>query len=167
VEVWDGDTQSRRFADPHLDAVMIEHNWISFDPLDVSADQFLTAGRSWQLCRQGQANPYQFGIGDFRGEWMIRKCMVSDLAALNKYEMLDWDNWGIMLNQGGIKDRAELELLDAIAEVTPPGAMAFDKTLAIYADRPELQVTEEFIPHSAPIFRVFKNYSPFSMSKCQ
>jgi len=68
---------------------------ISFDPLDVPRDQFLTAGVAWQMCRTGQDNPDHFGIFNMRGLWFVRGNLVRDLLALNTIEILPWDVWGV------------------------------------------------------------------------
>jgi hypothetical protein len=56
------------------------------------------AGDAWAQCRAGQAGAAKFGIckGDLRGRWFIAGNLVRDVAALNKLEMLPWDQWGGM-----------------------------------------------------------------------
>ena len=69
------------------------------EPDDLKTGEFLSGGEAWLLCvRDGvDANlfgvdgvPENFGIGEVRGN------AVRDLAALNKFEMLPWDEWSRM-----------------------------------------------------------------------
>jgi hypothetical protein len=65
----------------------------SREPHDTSPAHFLTGGQAWLKCRAGEADPNSFSIeGDLRGWWFIRHNLLRDLLALNKYELLCWDN---------------------------------------------------------------------------
>jgi LysM repeat protein len=53
----------------------------TFSPLDVPRDQFIVAGRAWESCRSGQADPDCFRIMDMSGWWfiwgdVIRLCLL-------------------------------------------------------------------------------------------
>ena len=39
----------------------------------------------------------KFGIMDIQGLWFIAHNVLLDFAALNKVEMLPWDDWGPMV----------------------------------------------------------------------
>lgn len=144
AEVWDH-TQSRwRLVDPHLDQRMIEKNKISFDPYDIPRDQFLVAGQAWQACRNGSAKPNGFGIGNFRGLFFVRNNMLQDLAALNKFEPLNWDNWGLMLKDLEALSDEEWYLLDRVAMVTEGTVADFAEIRSIYEDSEQLKVPQAF-----------------------
>jgi hypothetical protein len=68
-----------------------------FDPMDVPRDRFLVAGKAWRACREGRADPGDFGlsgVGRLRGLWFVWGNVVRDLAAVNGVELLPWDGWG-------------------------------------------------------------------------
>ena len=87
-----------------------DHRWVRVDPEilgfelvrtpeDLADGEFLSGGEAWTLCRQGRADPSRFGVNGFPHAWGIaevRGNAVRDLAALNKVEMLPWDEWGRM-----------------------------------------------------------------------
>ena len=119
-EYWDDTARRWRRADPQLDAVQREFFGVSFDPMDVPRDQFLTGGQAWDLYRRGEVDPGRFGLSLEReaGVWWIAGNVLRDVAALNKAEMLPWDVWGAMPARGQpIKDE-DLALLDRLAVLT-------------------------------------------------
>ncbi len=83
-------------VDAQLDQLQQDQLHITFDPLDVPPDQFVIAGRGWQLIRSGEVAPELFGIFDWRGQWFAQDNLVRDFLALNKIELLPWDGWGLM-----------------------------------------------------------------------
>ena len=149
AEVWDSIEGRWQLVDPHLDQQMIEKNNISFDPCDVPRDQFLVAGQAWNACRQGNAEPDGFGIGNFRGLFFIRNNMLQDLAALNKVEPLNWDNWGLMLKDLKTVSDEEWSLLDRVAMLTKGEVENFAEVRSIYEQSELLKVPQ-----------TFKSYSP-------
>lgn len=83
--------------------VRVDSEILGFDfvrtPQDLADGQFLTGGEAWMSCRQGTADPACFGVFGVEHAWGIaevRGNAVRDLAALNKIEMLPWDEWGRM-----------------------------------------------------------------------
>lgn len=140
AEYWDIDEGCWRLVDPHLDAPMIQKNNVQFDLCDVPRDQFLVGGKAWQMCRTGDADPNGFGIGDLRGVWFIRNNMMQDLAALNKTELLNWDNWGLMLKDMETYTEDEWRLLDRVAILTQSGNKAFAEMRATYEEEIGLKV---------------------------
>lgn len=113
------------------------------EPEDLRPGQFLTGGEAWQAFRRGDIDAARFGVYG-TGNWgpaEIRGNAIRDLAALNKVEMLPWDEWGRM--DASYKGRTGAdydELLDTIADVC-----AADDSSAVadlYA-RDELRVPEE------------------------
>lgn len=113
------------------------------DPLDVPRDRFLVAGRAWQLCRRGEADPETFlvapelDIPDTRSWPYLRHNVVHDLAALNKVEMILWDDWG--LTEEPDLDR-DLELLDRVAAATAAADPDLSELRRLYETEPGLRV---------------------------
>jgi hypothetical protein len=90
------------------------------EPEDLRPGQFLTGGEAWQAHREGRIDATAFGVygtANF-GPAEIRGNAIRDLAALNKTEMLPWDEWGRMdASYKGETGADYDELMDAIAEV--------------------------------------------------
>jgi len=80
--------------------------------------------------RSGEIDPERFVVAPDLAEpytrsWLsLRHHLVQDLAALNKAEMLVWDQWGILNEDDPLR---HADLLDQLARVT---------------SRPECSVTE-------------------------
>jgi hypothetical protein len=123
AEVWDRDERRWRLVDAELDEGHVDPTDGSrIDPLDVPRDRFLVAGRAWQSCRAGDADPETFmvdpslDLDSTRGWPYLQHNLIHDLAALNKTEMLLWDAWGLADERS--TEQHDLELLDRIARVT-------------------------------------------------
>jgi hypothetical protein len=148
-EYWNADDGRWVFVDAQLDNFQQEALEISFDPLDVPRDQFVIAGQGWQMCRQGQATPEQFGIFDMHGWWFIWDDIVRDLLSLNKIEILPWDHeLGIFthaLEDPLTDDPEELAYYDSIADLTLAGDDAFNDVLRAVAGDPRWHVPESWI----------------------
>jgi hypothetical protein len=93
---------------------------IAAAPEDLHPGQFLAGGEAWKAFRGGHIDAAQFGVYG-TGNWgpgEIRGNTVKDLAALNKVEMLPWDEWGRMdASYQGQTGPGYDELLDTIADV--------------------------------------------------
>lgn len=143
-----------------LDHWIVEYvrdgRWVRLDPellgtsvVDTADDlrpgQFLSGGEAWIAYRQGRIDASTFGVygTDNWGPAEIRGNAVKDLAALNKVEMLPWDEWGRMTasyegRTGGEYD----ELIDTVAAVCAadePAAVA-----ALYASE-DLAVPDQLV----------------------
>ena len=89
-------------------------------PRDLAAGEFLTGGEAWRAFRDGHIDAAHFGVYGTEnwGPAEIRGNAVKDLAALNKVEMLPWDEWGRMKASYKGKTGPDYdELIDAIAAV--------------------------------------------------
>jgi hypothetical protein len=124
VEVWDGSARRWRLVEPEIDDGHTDPaDGASFDALDVPSGRFLTAPRAWQLARAGAVDPERFVIAPdleipiTRGWSQLRRSLVHDLAALNKTEMLLWENWGV-LDSRTPPGPGELPVLDELAALT-------------------------------------------------
>lgn len=66
-------------------------------PEDLAEGQFLSGAEAWAAYRAG-ADPMTFGVAGTEN-WGVAEIVgnaIRDLAALNKVEMLPWDEWGPM-----------------------------------------------------------------------
>ena len=89
------------------------------EPEDLRPGQFLSGGEAWKAFREGRIDAARFGVhgtSNF-GPGEIRGNAVKDLAALNKVEMLPWDEWGRMdASYRGQAGADYDDLIDAIAD---------------------------------------------------
>lgn len=68
-------------------------------PDDLAPGEFLTGGEAWVRYRSGVIDPHTFGTAGTDHAWgphEISGNAVRDLAALCKWETLNWDEWGRM-----------------------------------------------------------------------
>ena len=102
-------------ADKYVDHWVTEYldacgRWVRIDseilgfpfvdhPEDLQPGEFLTGGEAWTYLEQSGDDPMCFGVSGVSHAWgvgEVRGNAVRDLAALNKIEMLPWDEWGRM-----------------------------------------------------------------------
>jgi len=127
-EVWSTAEARWTFVDAQLDPIQREAFQISLDPLDVGRDQFLPGGLAWKQCRRGVADWSDFGflsIGE-SGMWFVLGDFARDIAALNKVELLPWDNWGLMA-QGEGEDRFSMNPDEISALLSASDVSALDQ----------------------------------------
>ena len=140
TEMWDGSSQVWKLVDPQLDAVQRDNYHIDFNPLDMSAEQFITAGDAWQRVRDGKAKSGFFGHNRHaRGIGFIRGSLLQDLTALNKVEVLPWDIWWDL----GRKDETDVTAeernqLDILAQLTLHPDERFLELRSAYQDDPAI-----------------------------
>ncbi len=143
-EYWNADQRRWIMVDAQLDQLQCDALQITFDPLDVPHDQFIIAGRGWQLVRLGEVDPNNFGIFEWRGQWFAQNNVVRDLLSLNKIELLPWDGWGLMAGPEDVVSPDDLTLLDRIAALTIDPDAGFDDIRALYANDPRLHTRPEW-----------------------
>jgi hypothetical protein len=113
VEHWNGDRWVR--LDAQLDDLQTEITGVT-DRHDLDDGRFLAGGEAWQRYRRGEVAGDRFGIFDQWGPWMASGNLGRDFAALNKVEMLPWDEWGRF---GGVDTHPDGDAwFDDLAEVT-------------------------------------------------
>jgi hypothetical protein len=157
AEVWDRGQQRWRLVDPDLNERAMQDCQVPFSPLDVPRDRFQVGGLAWQLCRKGAIDPSRYSVGTgsgIAGAGLIRGCLLQDLAALNKLELLCWDCWGWMLQDMATHTEAELSLLDQAARLTQGGNDDFAAMQQAYETHPALHVPEKitrFDPLGPPL----------------
>jgi hypothetical protein len=127
-----------------VDTQHLEKSFVS-RPDDLRPGEFLTGGEAWAGYRLGGIDAATFGVPGTEnfGPAEISGNAVRDLAALNKVEMLPWDEWGQMTAAyQGTAGPGYDELMDEVA-----AACASDSARPVtdlYA-RPELRVPAELI----------------------
>jgi hypothetical protein len=145
AEVWDAGEGRWRLVDAQLDDDHTDANdGARVNPLDVPRDRFLVAGAAWLACRRGDADPEKFLVDpgleleQLRGWPYLRHNVVHDLAALNKVEMILWDEWGLMEEEIG--SERDLSLLDEVAGATISGDGDVAELRRLYDSEPRLRV---------------------------
>ena len=145
AEVWDAEENRWRLVDAGIDAGRIDRNdGAALDVLDLPRDRMMVAGEAWHRCRSGEADPDRFVVDPdldappTRSWAQLRHNLVQDLAALNKHEMLLWDDWGLLETHGS--SDAELALLDRVADVTRRADPDFAAVRSLHSDEPGLRV---------------------------
>lgn len=80
-----------------VDAELLDGEILA-EPERLRPDEFMSGGEAWLAFRRGEIDPDCFGVyGSTNfGAAEIRGNAVKDLAAMNKVEMLPWDEWGQM-----------------------------------------------------------------------
>jgi hypothetical protein len=141
-ERWDEAGARWVLTDAQLDPLQRAALQLPFDPLDVPRDQFLVAGRAWELCRAGRGDPDRFGIFDLHGLWFVAGNLVRDLAAQNRMELLPWDGWGLLETDFKEYGDKELALLDHAAALTQDPDPHFAELRALYQDDARLRVPQ-------------------------
>jgi hypothetical protein len=139
IEHWDGSRWVR--SDPDLPPGLLP------DPLDIPPGRFLTGTAAWLLCRTGVADAERFGVVDWNGAWnggwFVRNNVLRDLAALNRVELLPWDQWGLMDQASGLGEGPADALVDRVAEVVEAGDWPAARRL--YERDERLRVPDRFI----------------------
>ncbi len=112
-------------------------------PDDLQPGQFYSGGEAWLAYREGSIDAAKFGVYGTEnfGPAEISGNAVRDLAALNRVEMLPWDEWGRMTESYQGKTGADYDdLMDRIAAAT-----ASDSPEQLYQAEAELRPPAELI----------------------
>ena len=119
AEIWDANEHRWHLVEPEITPSIVSR--LGFDPLDVPRDRFVTGPLAWMSARSGEFDPERFVVEPdlripyTRGWLSLRHHVVQDLAALNKAEMLVWDQWGILNEDDPLRRAHDL---DALARAT-------------------------------------------------
>lgn len=127
-----------------VDTEHLEHTFVS-RPEDLRPGEFLTGGEAWTGYRHGDIDAAAFGVPKTEnfGPAEISGNAVRDLAALNKLEMLPWDEWGQMTAAyAGQAGPGYDELIDELAAVC---AADSPRHVADLYSRADLRVPAELI----------------------
>ena len=139
TEYQDGDGRWVRIDSEILGGTVLDH------PEALRPGEFLSGGEAWAAFRRGEIDAARFGVygTEHWGPAEISGNAVRDLAALNKVEMLPWDEWGRMTAayQGETGPDYD-ELLDEVAAVCAADDPA---SVASLFARDDLRVPAEII----------------------
>lgn len=148
-EYWNTAQHRWVLMDAQLDTVIVNRLNPSFDPHDVPRDEFIVAGKAWEMCRTGQADPNCFGIFEMSGLWFIRGNLGRDVAALNQMELLPWDAWGILDTRDEELNAKDIAALDQIAALTSADVPQFEQVQKMYESDTRFRVPETIRSYSA------------------
>ncbi len=141
VEYWSANQDRWVMLDAQMDDFQQKALRLDFDPLDIPPGKFVVAGKAWQLCREKQADPRDFGIFKMHGKDFIRGNVFREVLAFNKIELLPWDSWGLLTKPLARCSRAERELFDRAADLSAQGS---PDLRAFYAANPGFHAPEEW-----------------------
>lgn len=116
-EVWRADEDRWQLVDGQLDDLQIKTLKVSFNTLDLPVTKFVTGPQAWQRCRARRVDPNRFGIFRMKGLDFVKGNMLRDFLALNKVEILPWDNFGPIGKSFTKMDKSELAQMDRLAAV--------------------------------------------------
>jgi len=150
-EYWNGPDERWQLVDAQLDEFQRGVLNLPFDVMDVPRDQFVVAGKAWQMCLAGEADPDTFGLSvlNEHGLWWVRQNLVRDVAALNKMEMLPWDGWGLAEGMHDDLPDGDISLLDRIAALSTRPDAVFDELRGEYDGDSRLRVPPLIRSHTA------------------
>jgi hypothetical protein len=160
AEVWDQAAGRWRLIDPEMSAEWTpEVNGRRADWLDLTDDLFVTGPRAWRAVRAGADDPARYVVAPevdlpvLRGWPYLAHHVIHDLAALNRTEMLLWEEWGMQSGHGpGPVPEADAAVLDEVSEATAnPGVSP--GVVATLAGRDGLRVpatVTRFDPYGGP-----------------
>lgn len=115
VEYWNSDLARWVRIDTAMDQRLATALQLDFDPRDIPSGKYLSGAETWQRCKAGEADPALFGVPEIWGAGIIRGNVVRDLAALNKVELLPWDQWDF-LDDSLIGEGKNDSLVDEVAQ---------------------------------------------------
>jgi hypothetical protein len=127
-----------------VDTQHLEHSFVP-RPEDLQPGEFLTGGQAWTGYRHGDIDAATFGVPGTEnfGPAEISGNTIRDLAALNKVEMLPWDEWGRMT--AAYQGQAGPGYDELIDEVAAACASDSPRHVTDLYSRPELRVPAELI----------------------
>jgi hypothetical protein len=134
--------QDRRWV--RLDPEVLGQDVIE-NPADLPTGAFLTGAEAWRAFRAGDIDATTFGVFETEnfGPAEIQGNLVKDLAALNKVEMLPWDEWGRMTEA---YDGQTGEDYDALLDTVADACNSDDpRRITELYERPELHVPDALI----------------------
>jgi hypothetical protein len=134
TESWNAADEHWQIVDAQLDPTWRQKISFGGNHLAITATEFMSAGHAWRAWRSGDLDADRCGLSaiDEHGAHWIAGNLRLDLAALNKVEMLPWDVWGARWGPGEQPTDAQLDLYDAVADVTIDPDAQFGELRARY-----------------------------------
>lgn len=117
-EYWHTKEERWVMVDAQLDAFQCETLSITFNPLDLPRTKFVTGGQAWQRCRAKLVDPKRFGIFNLRGLDFVKGDLIRDFLALNKIEILPWDNFKLIAKPFRDMPSPDKDLIDRLAHIS-------------------------------------------------
>ena len=145
-EYWNAEQERWVMVDAQLDDFQQIALGIRFDTLDLPPGQFVTGGQAWQMIRRSEANPDDFGIFEWPGVAFIRGDLVRDFMALNKIEILPWDEWGLIAHNDADAASHDADQIDRMAALTLGGDDVFGALRALYEAEDRLHPQPDWQP---------------------
>lgn len=93
LEYWNEDKNKWIMVDAQLDDLQQRELKVTFDPMEVSEEYFITGPRAWLMCREGKVDPRLFGIFTWWGYDYLSCNLLLDVNSLLKIPMQPWDIW--------------------------------------------------------------------------
>ncbi|MDX1900938.1 MAG: transglutaminase-like domain-containing protein [Gammaproteobacteria bacterium] len=141
LEYWHAKEKRWCLVDARADEKFIQrHQLKNFSTIDVPRNLFMSAAQAWRHCRRGDIPPQRIGsflAGRMSGLWFIRNKLIQDIAALNKMEMLQWDCWGVMLENAQdslVVPEQQVLWLDGVAETLLQSHDTLSEVQDLYRD---------------------------------
>ena len=131
-EYWHAAGDRWVMVDPQIDTLQYEALSLDFDLLDMPREKFVTGGEAWTRCQEKGADPDLFGIFDMHGLDFIKGNVVRDFLALNKIELLPWDNYKLIAKSFDKMNASEKALIDRIAHISSGEARDFALSQAAF-----------------------------------
>jgi hypothetical protein len=131
-EYWHGASDRWVMVDPQLDALQCEALGIDFDPLDMPREKFVTGGEAWTRCQEKGSDPELFGIFDMHGLDFIKGNVILDFLALNKIELLPWDDFKLIAKSFDEMSAVEKALMDQLAHISNTEPIDFDQLRTVF-----------------------------------
>jgi hypothetical protein len=80
--------------------------------------KFVTGSQAWTRCRAKHVDPNRFGIFNMRGLDFVKGDLIRDILALNKIEILPWDNFKLIDKSFRKMNAEEKDLMDRLAHIS-------------------------------------------------
>ena len=141
-EYWNVSEERWVRIDPEITDIMKKSLNINFNSLDLPKKAFMSGAEAWKECRSGEENPNHFGVmgNEWVGGWDFVLCeMILDFLALNKIELLPWEENRLSEKSTTRLTNDEYILLDKASELVIAGDESFKKMRIFYKSNKELQ----------------------------
>jgi hypothetical protein len=154
AEVWNAQEQRWRLIDAELpDGHVDPTDGAVLDPLDLPGNRFIVAPDAWLRCQEGEDDPDRYLVSPFldipglQGWPYLLHNLVQDLAAINKHEMVLWDDWGISAEWASVTDD-QRAMLDQTAQTMMSPETSVDDLQALFS-RDEFRVPDTVISYTS------------------